>query len=127
MTKLSHIFLLSTLISLVTCGKKNDDSSEVPLNIIEKEIFTDLLVDFALAESAINLNIKGIQIHKLDSVYHFNPLLERGIRKSQYDSTLQFYAAHPELYTAIYDTVLLRLSELKISRSGSKIEGLEGK
>ena len=81
-------------------------------------------MDYTLAESAANLNIKTARPEKMDSVYGFNPLKEHAIRKGQFDSTLEFYAAHPVLYRQVYDTVLARLNVLRMSRELIKTDSL---
>jgi hypothetical protein len=88
----------------------------VPANILNKEIFTKVLTDFALAESAGNLNIKNVPQIKTDSTYAFNPLKENGIRASQFDSSLAFYCNHGQLYKEVYEEVLANLKVLEAKK-----------
>lgn len=76
----------------------------------------------ALAESAAGVNIKNVKAAQIDSIYNFNPLVDHGISKEMYDSTLSFYAQHPDLYKEIYQDVLNRLSIFESERLGSKVD-----
>ncbi len=115
------LVVLGMLLSF-SCGKKVDDDVPIPPGILPPDRFAALLIDFSLAESAATMNIRSIPIQKVDSVYAFDPLTEHSVRKSQYDSTLRFYSAHPEMYKAVYDTVLVRLSEFKTKRNTIKAD-----
>ncbi|MBS1650636.1 MAG: DUF4296 domain-containing protein [Bacteroidetes bacterium] len=70
-----------------------------------------VLSDFALCESASNLNIKNIDFRKVDSVYMFNPLSVNGISKAQYDSAIAYYAHNPKLYKGLYEAALKILND----------------
>lgn len=114
-------FINTVLLAAATafawrCGTAPEDRIIVPANIIPRDKMALILVDFALAESATALNIKNAPINRLDTVYAFNPLADHGIRRSQYDSSINFYSSHPELYKPIYDTVLAKLSALQVAR-----------
>jgi hypothetical protein len=109
------VSILSLLLS--KCGKKSGEESQVPPEILSKEVFTKVLTDFALAESAANMNVKNTDLRKLDSVYAFNPLIDNGVTQSQYDSAITYYIAHRELYKEVYENVLVALSELQANRN----------
>ena len=115
-------FFLAAFIYLLiavnfSCGKKVDDQKKVPPGILDKTDFSNLLVKFALSESAAVTNIKNVPLEKTDSIYAFNPIRESGIRRSQFDSTMSYYSTHPELYKSVYDTVLVILSEIKAKKN----------
>ena len=111
---LSLIILLSFL--LFCCSEQGKQSPELPEGIVGEREMVQMLVQFALAESAANVNSANVQMEKTDSVYAFDPLRELKIRKTQYDSSLRFYSQHPEIYKRIYDSVLVLLSEYKTTR-----------
>lgn len=102
------------LILMFSCTQNK--KVEIPGNLIPRETFVQVLVDFALAESAANMNIKNVPFNKTDSVYAFNPLEENHITKEQYDTTLAFYSSHPELYKEIYEEVLVKLNAMQTQR-----------
>jgi len=111
---------LFTLVLLTAC-KGGGGNREKPINLIPEDEFVSLLVDLSLCESAANINIKQVTNLKMDSVYAFNPLKERMIRKSQYDSTLAYYSEHIPEYKAIYELVLERISALQAQASGTMV------
>ena len=112
-------FLLFVLAFFIfSCA--NNEQVETPDNLIPRETFVQVLVDFALAESAANMNIKNVLFDKTDSVYAFNPLEENHITKAQYDSTLAFYSAHTDLYKEVYEAVLLKLNTMQTQRDSLK-------
>lgn len=102
----------------------NEEDITIPNTIINEEKFTKLMVDFALAESASNLNVKNVAAQKIDSTYTFNPLEENNISKSQYDSAISFYSKHPALYKKIYENVLVSLSKMQTKRDTLKVDSL---
>jgi len=107
------------------CSQNNLESEDAQDNILNKELFSKILVELALAESAANLNIKGVSVQKIDSVYAFDPLYENKVRKSQYDSTLIYYTHHPKEYKIIYENVLVVLSKLEAKHSLVKTNAIK--
>ncbi|MBL7902290.1 MAG: DUF4296 domain-containing protein [Bacteroidia bacterium] len=103
--------------------KQGSEQADRPLNLIPEEEFVSLLVDLSISESAANINIKQVSNLILDSVYAFNPLKERKIRKSQYDSTLAYYSEHIPEYKAVYESVLESISALQAQGAASKSMG----
>jgi hypothetical protein len=75
-----------------------------------------VICDLTLAESAATLNVKNVPFEKFDSVYAFNPLLDRKISREQYDTSLYFYSRHPELFKEVYQLSLEKLSKFQSSR-----------
>jgi len=121
----SSIIISFCSIIFYQCSQNNLESEDAQDNILNKELFSKILVEFALAESAANLNIKGVSIQKIDSVYAFDPLYENKVRKSQYDSTLIYYAHHPKEYKIIYENVLVVLSKLEAKHSLVKTNAIK--
>ena len=121
----SSIIISFCSIIFYQCSQNNLESEDSQDNILNKELFSKILVEFALAESAANLNIKGVSVQKIDSVYAFDPLYENKVRKSQYDSTLIYYAHHPKEYKIIYENVLVVLSKLEAKHSLVKTNAIK--
>lgn len=109
----AHILLISA------CASKEERETKVPPEILDEKLFTEILSDFALAESAVNLNIKASNLSKTDSVYAFDPLIDHKVRVSQFDSALTFYANHADLYKRVYENVLVTLSEFQTKRTSA--------
>lgn len=97
------------------CSDK-EDRVKIPDNVLSEEKYIKLLVDFSLAESAGNLNVKNLSGVTFDSAYAFNPLKENNISRAQYDTTIAFYSKHPRLYKKIFEEVLTTLSKMQASR-----------
>jgi len=121
----SSIIISFCSIIFYQCSQNNLESEDAQDNILNKELFSKILVELALAESAANLNIKGVSVQKIDSVYAFDPLYENKVRKSQYDSTLIYYAHHPKEYKIIYENVLVVLSKLEAKHSLVKTNAIK--
>jgi len=123
---LKPLLFLTLCIGLFvcSCGNSAEKKVEIPNGILNEEMFCQVLTDFALAESAANINIKGVSPLKTDSVYAFDPLSQNNVRASQYDSTIQFYTKNPELFKLVYEKVLVRLSERLAERNKIKSDSL---
>lgn len=118
---LNTVLVFATLI-LTSCGSREEAELSVPSNILSEEKFTKLIVDFSLAESASNLNVKNFPAEKMDSAYAFDPLEENKVSKAQYDSAVSFYSKHPIIYKKIYENVLATLSKMQLRNDSSKVD-----
>ena len=116
-----NIVLVITTLFVASCASHQEDEHYVPENILSEEAFTKLIVDFSLAESASNLNVKNLPAEKMDSAYAFDPLEENKISKNQYDSAVSFYSKHPLIYKKIYENVLTTLSKMQLKTDTVKV------
>ena len=107
------IFTLSFFF--VACNGEKKEVA-IPDNVLDKEKFSDVIVDFSLAESAASINILNVTAAKGDTVYAFNPLLDNNIKRVTFDTTLYFYTHHPKLFKEVYVLALEKLSKLQVSR-----------
>jgi hypothetical protein len=107
------IIILSAVLYACSNEKK-----EVPIpdNVLDKETFSDVLVDFSLAESASGINILAVSTAKGDTVYAFNPLLDNNVKRTTFDTTLYFYSHHPKLFKEVYVLTLEKLSKMQAAR-----------
>lgn len=106
---------------MASCSNKDEEIS-VPSNILNEEKFTKVIIDFALAESTSNINVKNLPADKMDSLYAFNPLADNNVTKGKYDSAIAFYSKHPTLYKKIYENVLAELSKMQIKKDSVKVD-----
>jgi hypothetical protein len=83
---------------------------------MDKEKFSEVIVDFALAESASGINVLGVAPQRGDTVYAFNPLLDNNVKRTVFDTTLYFYSHHPKLFKEVYVLALEKLSKMQASR-----------
>jgi len=117
---LKYITLCFFAVFIISCGQIEEESDVIPDTVLDKEKFIQVLLDFSLAESATNLNIKNLSGSKFDSAYAFNPLKENNISRALYDSSLSFYSRNPKLFKKIYEEVLVRLSNMQVQREAKK-------
>ena len=115
------VFVLAALL-ISACGSGENDDIKIPNTILSEEKFTKLLVDFSLAESVGNLNVKNLPAEKMDSAYAFDPLEENNVSRSQYDSAVSFYSKHPAIYKKIYENVLATLSKMQLRNDSAKVD-----
>lgn len=116
-----------TILLLASCSHSDEEQITIPATVMDKEKFTKLIVDFALAESVSNLNVKNVAVTKLDSVYAFDPLKENNVSRSEYDSAISFYSRHPLIYKEIYENVLVALSKMQIKKDSIKVDPVSKK
>jgi hypothetical protein len=116
---IAGLLLLLLSVSWLSCSDSEEDQVKIPSNVLSRERYTKLLVDFSLAESAANLNIKNLSGSKFDSAYAFNPLKENKVSQALYDSTISFYSKHPEIYKEIYEDVLSALSKMLAEKANA--------
>lgn len=114
---LKTLSLFFTVLLFLACSKNEEKEVEIPPGIMSEDSFAKVLTDFALAESAANLNVKNVVGQKIDSTYAFDPLKENKISQGMYDSTVSFYVSQPKLYKKVYENVLVRLSEMQANRN----------
>ena len=107
--KKTGLFVL-LFLTMMSCSDP-DNLARRPDNVLSDTAFENLLVDFALAESAANMNILNLPLPKLDSAYAFDPLKQHGVSKEQYEATLRYFISQPGAYQKIYEQVLVKLSE----------------
>ena len=109
----SLIFIIAFVFSSCHGSEKE---IVIPKNVLDKEKFSDVIVDFTLAESASGINILNVQGKKTDTVYAFNPLLDNNVKREMFDTSLYFYSHHPRQFKEVYELVLEKLSKLQASR-----------
>ncbi|MBP7807927.1 MAG: DUF4296 domain-containing protein [Bacteroidia bacterium] len=98
-----------------SCGGE-DREVEIPDYVLDKEKFSEVIVDFTLAESAAGINILSVPGAKGDTVYAFNPLIDNNVKRATFDTTLYFYSHNPKLFKEVYVLALEKLSKLQASR-----------
>lgn len=108
-----NIFIFSIL--LTSCGEGEKEIA-IPDYVLDKEKFSDVIVDFSLAESAASMNILNTPGHRGDTVYAFNPLLDNNIKRVTFDTTVYFYSHNPKLFKEVCVLALEKLSKLQASR-----------
>ena len=108
-------FILIIAVVFLSCHGPEKEIV-IPKNVLDKEKFSDVIVDFTLAESASGINILNVQGRKQDTVYAFNPLIDNNVKREMFDTTLYYYSHHPQQFKEVYELVLEKLSKLQASR-----------
>jgi hypothetical protein len=111
-----HIGKIALLIFFFSACSESEKEESIPSYVLDKDKFSDVIVDFTLAESASGINILNVQGGNSDTVYAFNPLIDNNIKRETYDTSLYFYSHHPKLFKEVYELVLEKLSKLQASR-----------
>jgi len=110
---MKQTILFISILFFVSCKQS---AEEIPKDVIEKEKFIEVLKVKALAEAALNVNVKNAPGEKFDSVYNFNVYKENDITKAQYDSTMKHYSAKPAEFKEMMEAVLEKLNVEKAKR-----------
>ena len=102
MKKHSLIAIVVSILMLSGCRPKGVLSSRQMRNVIIDLHKTEALMD----ESGLSRYNSEVR-----SVYYAQVLEKHGITQSQFDSSLVWYTAHPQLFDKIYPKVLKSLEE----------------
>ena len=108
-----------TLLS--SCGGKTVE--EQPDGLIQKEIFTEMLLEFQLIEAHLNQTRVDQSIIRDSANNYFQEIFEKhGASLEGFNSTMNYYASRPEELQGIYDVVLESLSEMEVELVDVKMD-----
>ena len=112
------ILSLMPLYILVSCQGDKPEKG-----LLEKEEFIPLLVDLHLVY-AIQSSVDFRKIlSEVDSVDVYTYIFEKhGVSKVIFDSSVAWYSRHPELFTEIYDEVVMDLTQKQDSIESNQME-----
>lgn len=110
------IVVLSVI--LFSCGEDKKKQIEIPAGVLAKEKMAEVIADIHIAEAEESLTPPSdTAINKFD----FQKIFEKNkISKTQYDSSLMFYTAHPELLDTVYEKVMNKLSLMQGEEAKTK-------
>ena len=107
---IGFIFLMALIVSCADANKE-----EHPSNIIEKEVFTQMIVEMQLVEAHLNeVRVDHMVIRDSANNYFQEVLDKHGKTFDEFNGTMSYYAAKPEELQGIYDKVLEALSEMEV-------------
>ena len=106
-------FLVITLILISIAGCNHDKPGR---DLIPAETLVPVLIDLHMSY-AIQSSMKFRDISRqMDTVDTQSFVFEKyDVTKVVFDSTIAWYSRHPELFTDIYDEVVMRLSRMSDS------------
>jgi hypothetical protein len=105
----SHIIFLFIGITLLLSGC-GGGQVKVPDYTIERDTFIAVLIDIHMADAYLAMKRSADDVFLKDEFYA-RILRKHQISKKEFDTTVQFYAHHPELYESLYDEILVLFSK----------------
>ena len=115
------ISLIFYTILLSSCGGKTVE--EQPDNLIQKEIFTEMIREFQLIEAHLNQVRVNQSVIRDSANNYFQEIFEKhGTSYEDFNSTMNYYASQPKELQGIYDIVLESLSEMEVELVDIKMD-----
>ncbi|MFT6844150.1 MAG: hypothetical protein ACJAUV_000321 [Flavobacteriales bacterium] len=113
---MKKMLLLVSIVCLVSCA--SDVVDQKPSNIIDKELFVQVLAEMQIAETAYQKS-KGKPMDKKTQLIGNNKAIleEFQISRSTFDSSMFYYRKDQKEMMAIYDSVIVLLE--------NKLAGME--
>lgn len=99
---------------LFSCSKKEE---KIPAGIISEDLMVQVMVDVHLAESRSQYNSSFDDAKKIKQGYYKFIFNKYKITSEQLFKSWTFYAAHPEIFSAVYDEVITELSKKQAETS----------
>jgi len=82
--------------------------------IIPEKKFIDVLVDIHLADGMAMDNMRYNEAYVLDSASLYESVFNKyNITRAQFDSTMQYYSAHPDDFQQVYNKLTARLKRME--------------
>jgi len=106
---MKSVFIVLISLLVVACSG-NENKEEEQEGILNKELFTNLMLDVQLIEGHLNTN-RVNQVFVTDSAKHYYKeiFLKHGITLDLYKENMKYYTARPKLLEAIYIQVEKKL------------------
>ncbi|MCK4922314.1 MAG: DUF4296 domain-containing protein [Bacteroidales bacterium] len=102
---------LSVLFLVFSFSCTNDPTHISKKNMIERDVFIDILVDMHIMDAISNETEYYRKFPSEDSINLYTLIFEKHkVTKAQFDSTVSAYTRRSMLYKEIYDEVLLELN-----------------
>ena len=107
-----RFFIISIiLISLLGCEQNRPGKELIP-----PETLVPVIVDMHLLYSIQSSTVFRELSREVDSIDTYSYIFEKhDINRIQFDSTIAWYSRHPDLFTNIYDQVVMQLSRISDS------------
>ena len=107
-----RLFVIFIILLLFPGCERNKPGKD----LIPPETLVHVIVDMHLLYSIQSSNAYRELSRDVDSIDTHSYLFEKHqIDKAQFDSTIAWYSRHPELFTDIYDQVVMQLSRMSDS------------
>ena len=109
--------LLSFVIGLSGCR---------PKGILHSWELRALLYDLHRMDALLQVSGKQYESDEVRNIYYASVLEKHGVTQAQFDSSLVWYTAHPQLFDKIYPKVIARLMEDEQQFEAAHAAELEG-
>jgi len=106
-----HLLMFTLLVLLLPISCVKD--KELPEGVIEREKFVEILSDVQIFESMDQFIRNKNTDFNID--YSYQWMFEHyHVSKKEFENSLDYYTKKPEIFEAIYDDVIVRVSEKKV-------------
>ena len=119
--KISKTILVLTLCSLLLIL-----SGCRPKGILHSWELRALLYDLHRMDALLQVSGKQYESDEVRNIYYAAVLEKHGVTQAQFDSSLVWYTAHPQLFDKIYPKVIVRLMEDEQQFEAAHAAELEG-
>jgi hypothetical protein len=98
----------AVLACFMACAPK---PAEVPAGLLRQDEMVATLVDFHLAQARAQVRMQADNDTSAKRRYYGEALAKHGLAYPRFKASMDYYAAHPELLTGVYDRVIEELSK----------------
>jgi hypothetical protein len=99
-------YFLPLLLFITACG----NSESLPQGVLDKDKMIRVLTEVHIAEAEQQQKVLDQEVTAADT-FSFQEIFKReNITRAQYNTSMKFYSANPELLDQIYDEVINELS-----------------
>jgi len=108
LTIVKYGLVLLVVISALSCRGRSGRY------VIPEKKFVDVLVDIHLADGMAMDNMRYNEKFLLDSASLYESVFNKHkVTRAQFDSTMQYYSAHPDDFQQMYNTLTARLKRME--------------
>jgi len=123
MNRIVNIALYSIVFTLAFNSCSEEIKDDLPIGIIEKQDFKQVLLDIQLVESHINeARVNQPIIRDSANNYFMEVYNKHNISEIDFQTTMNYYTARPGELQEIYSEVLNELSEMEAALSDVKLD-----
>lgn len=108
--------LLVLPLFFISCG----GGDEIPPGILQKEKIVKVLTSIHLAEAEQQRKVNEQTATSADTFSFSEIFKQESITKQQYDSSMKFYSAHPQILDQMYDEVINELNKMQMEETKKK-------
>ena len=113
----SKSFFISISILFFSCGIGKD---KVPDSVLPIDKMVQVQVGIHLLEAEQGQRTIDQSLNGTDTISFQSVFKKENITKTQYDSSLIFYSAHPQLLDEVYDKVINELNKMQSEEKKKK-------